>query len=124
MRLTRAEFEQAVRDALDTIPQRFHEFLDRVVVDIADRPDTQTLRELEVDDPADLLGAYFGTPLTDRGVEDAPNLPDRIVIYQRNVEAAAESYEELVEEIATTVLHEIGHHFGLDEDELEDLGYG
>jgi len=124
VRLTRAEFEQAVRDALDTIPQRFHEFLDRVVVDIADRPDTQTLRELEVDDPADLLGAYFGTPLTDRGVEDAPNLPDRIVIYQRNVEAAAESYEELVEEIATTVLHEIGHHFGLDEDELEDLGYG
>ena len=68
------------------------------------------------------LGA-FGVPLTQRGVDDLYRLPERIVIFQRDLERASPSREEIAQEVRTTVLHEIAHHFGMDEDQLEDLGY-
>ena len=76
-----------------------------------------------VDDPTELLGLYHGTPLTERSIEEGFSMPDRIVLYQRNIEDMCETKDEVIEEIRTTVLHEIGHHFGLDEDDLEELGY-
>ena len=86
-------------------------------------PSSEDLEEMGIDDPAELLGLYHGTPLTERSVEFAGALPDRITIYQRNIERICRSRREIVEEIRTTVLHEIGHHFGLDEDDLFDVGY-
>lgn len=123
MHLSPADFEKAVHEALDGLPAEFRTQLDAIAVDVEDRPTAETARSLDV--PRDeLLGAYFGTPLTDRGVEDGPQLPDRIVLYQRNLEAMCRTRAELVHEIGVTVLHELGHHFGLDEDELEEHGFG
>jgi len=76
-----------------------------------------------VDDPRDLLGLYHGTPLTERSLEHGVQLPDRIVIYQRNIERMCRSRSQILREVRKTVFHEIGHHFGLDEDDLAELGY-
>lgn len=110
--------------ALREIPPAFAEFMQRLVIDIEQSPDEAVLAGLDINDPTELLGLYQGTPLTDRSVEQVPAMPDRVIIYQRNIEAACNSHEELIAEIRATVLHEVGHHFGLDEDELESLGYG
>ncbi|MCH7892312.1 MAG: metallopeptidase family protein [Gemmatimonadetes bacterium] len=77
----------------------------------------------EHDVPDDLLGLYAGIPLEDKGLAGDQVLPDRIYIFRDNLVKMCESREELIAEIRVTVLHEIGHHFGLDEDRLEALGY-
>ena len=123
-RMSRREFEQAVREALQSVPQEFAPYLEQVIVEVEDAPTAEEARSVGVDDPGELLGLYHGTPLTERSVESLPALPDRVVIYQRNLEQFCETREELLDEIQATVLHEIGHHFGLDEEELDDLGYG
>jgi predicted Zn-dependent protease with MMP-like domain len=123
MRMTNEQFDEAIREAMASIPAHVLNYLENVVIDVEGRPTPETARELGVEDPREVFGAYFGTPLTSRSVEDAPPA-DRIVIYKQNVEEACASRSEIVEEIAVTVLHEIGHHFGLDEDDLDDLGYG
>ncbi len=115
------EFDRAVQAALDEIPPEFQPYLENVIVEVRRRPD-QALMEAE-DVPDDLLGLYLGTPLEDKGVEGGSLLPDRILIFRDNLCEMCESYEELIEEIRITVLHEVGHHFGLDEDRLEELGY-
>lgn len=124
MRVSRSEFEGLVRKALEQVPPDFARFLERVIVDIEDAPDAAACRDMELDDPSEIFGIYQGVPLTEWSVDNVERLPDRIVIYQSNLEQACRSREELVEEIRLTVLHEIGHHFGLDEDDLDDLGYG
>lgn len=124
MRMSVEQFQSAVAEALATVPETFRPYLENVVVDVELMPDAAMLREMEMDDADDLLGVYLGTPLTDRSVEAPVPLPDRIVIFQRNLEAMCRNRRELVEEIRLTVLHELGHHFGLDEDELDELGYG
>ncbi len=123
MRLSEEQFAALVEKALSDLPDRFRELLQGVVVDVEPMPDRRTCREMEEDDPRELLGLYQGTPLTERGVEYDGGLPDRIVIYQRNIERLCRSPREIIEQVRTTVLHEVGHHFGLDEDELEELGY-
>ncbi len=99
------------------------EHLKDVAIDIEPLPDEQTCRDAGVEDPADLLGLYHGIPLTERSVTDSGELPAHIVIYQRNVEDVCETVEDVVAEVRITVLHEIGHHLGLDEKDLEALGY-
>jgi predicted Zn-dependent protease with MMP-like domain len=123
MRLSRAEFERLVERALAEIPEPFASRLAEVAIDVEPMPDARTCREMDVDDPTELLGLYFGVPLTERTLDDPPAMGDRITLYQRNIERDCESWEEVVEEIRTTVLHEVGHHFGLDEDDLTELGY-
>jgi len=123
MRVSAEEFEQIVDDAIQSIPEGFHHYLQDVAVDIEDMPDAETCRQMKVRDPRELLGVYLGTPLTERHVEDSGRLPDRIVIYQRNIERICRTRRQMVDEIVRTVLHEVGHHFGLDERQLRDLGY-
>ena len=114
--MTREDFEDAVRDALDEIPEELAEQMDNVVVLVEDDP--------PADDP-ELLGLYEGIPLTERGDAWAAGaLPDRITIYRRPTLALCESRDEVVDEVAVTVVHEIAHHFGIDEDTLHDLGWG
>jgi predicted Zn-dependent protease with MMP-like domain len=117
-----AEFDQAVQAALDDVPDDFRTYLENVMIEVRPRPDAALLEEYEETD--DLLGLYVGVPLEEKGPERAPTpLPDRILIFRDNLCAMCATWEELVEEIRVTVLHEIGHHFGLDEDRLAELGY-
>jgi predicted Zn-dependent protease with MMP-like domain len=116
------DFDQAVEQALADIPDEFRPYLENVLVEVRDRPDPGLLREYDV--PDDLLGLYVGVPLEDKGPDRAPTpMPDRVLIFRENLCQMCESRDELIDEIRITVLHEIGHHFGLDEDRLEELGY-
>ena len=120
--VTDPEFDQAVQAALDEIPAEFRPYLENVMVEVRPRPDAALLKEYEETD--DLLGLYVGVPLEDKGPERTGSpLPDRILIFRDNLCALCETPRELIEEIRITVLHEIGHHFGLDEDRLAELGY-
>ena len=117
-----AEFDRAVEQALAAVPKEFQPYLENVVVEVRGRPDRKLMRAEDV--PDDILGLYVGIPLEEKGPEMAPSpLPDRILIFRDNLCEMCESWDELVDEIRITVLHEIGHHFGLDEDRLEELGY-
>lgn len=114
--MTREDFEDAVRDALDEIPPELARLVDNVVVLVEDHAPP--------DDP-ELLGLYEGTPLTERGEWwAAGSLPDRITIFRLPTLAICEDRDEVVEEVAVTVVHEVAHHFGIDDDRLHELGWG
>ena len=120
-----ARFERLVARALDRLPPDFHDHLENVSVVIEEEPDPELLEEMGMnpDDPEDtLFGIYEGVPLTERR-HDEVLLPDQITIFRRPLLDWAESEDEIVEEVRITVLHEIGHFFGMDEDHLEELGY-
>ncbi len=111
----REEFEGLVSDALDGIPAKLLEAMSNVVVLVEDEP------------PADmpfLLGLYHGTPLTERGSWYAGVLPDRITIYRRPILSICRSRAQVVEQVRITVVHEVAHHFGIDDRRLHELGYG
>jgi predicted Zn-dependent protease with MMP-like domain len=117
-----ADFDRAVEEALAAVPEEFQPYLENVVVEVRQRPDAELMREYDV--PEDLLGLYVGVPLEEKGPELAPTpLPDRILIFRDNLCEMCTDREELVDEIRITLLHEIGHHFGLDEERLGELGY-
>lgn len=117
-----ADFDRAVEQALTEVPDEFQPYLENVVIEVRGRPDRALMREHDI--PDDVLGFYVGVPLEDKGIDALPlPLPDRILIFRDNLCEMCESWDELVDEIRITVLHEIGHHFGLDEDRLEELGY-
>jgi len=111
---SRAEFEELVSDALDTIPAELVSAMDNVVVLV----DGQ-----HPDDP-DLLGLYEGIALTERASDYGGVLPDRITIFQDAILDVCADRDEVVREVAVTVVHEIAHHFGIDEATLHDLGWG
>lgn len=120
IRISNAEFDRAVESALDSVPDEFRPYLENVIIEVRDAPDAAFQREYEV--PDDTLGFYVGSPLSERG-DHLPELPDRILIFRGNLCEMCDSRRELIDEIRITVLHEIGHHFGLDEERLEELGY-
>ncbi len=112
--MSREEFEAAVADALDEIPPELAAQMDNVVVLVEDDPPPGE----------DLLGLYEGTPLTERTMSWATgSLPDRITIYRNPTLAICDEPEDVVEEVAITVVHEIAHHFGIDDDRLHELGW-
>lgn len=123
MHLSDEDFELVVEDAISSIPEGFSRYMEDLAVDIEEMPDETTCKEMRVRDPRGLLGLYRGTPLTKRHVDDTYRYPERIIIYQRNIERICRSREQMVDQIRKTVLHEIGHHFGLSERQLRDLGY-
>lgn len=114
------DFEAAVSDALDLIPPDIARTMDNVAVFIED---DYTPRPGEDPDTV-LLGLYEGVPLTERDSWwDAGSLPDRITIYRQPILDICSSREDVVEEVAVTVVHEIAHHFGIDDDRLHELGW-
>ena len=117
--LSERRFRELVAEALDTLPPEWGELLDNIAVVVEDEPSAEELRELGMDpeEGDELLGLYQGTPLGERGFEYG-GLPDRVVIYRGPISRIARSRREVVEQVRETVLHELGHHFGLEEDDL------
>jgi len=113
--MSQERFEELVGDALDTVPAELANLMDNVVVLVEDEP--------PADDP-ELLGFYDGTPLTERDTRYAGVVPDRIMIFRNPTLRMCEDEDEVVEEVRVTVVHEIAHHFGIEDDRLHDLGYG
>jgi len=113
IRVDDERFESLVVDALDEIPDELAALMDNVVVVVEDDPD----------EPG-LLGLYEGTPLTERDTYGGMELPDRITIYRNPICAACDSEDDVVDEVLTTVVHEVAHHFGIDDDVLHELGWG
>ena len=122
--VSKAEFARYVEQALAELPEPFASHIEQITVEIKDRPTRQQLRSVGLDPNELLFGLYQGVAMPDRSVEHSGVLPDRILIFQEDHEIACDSPAQLVEEIRTTVLHEIGHHFGMDEDDLDEVGYG
>jgi predicted Zn-dependent protease with MMP-like domain len=122
--VSRSQFADLVERALAELPPQFAEFLEEVPVEIRDRSTAAQRRRAGVERDALLLGLYQGVPRTQRSVEHSGVAPDVIYIFQQDVELASDGEQDLMKQVRTTVLHEIGHHFGLDEEDLDELGYG
>lgn len=122
--ISEEEFEEAVGDALDLVPPELMNAVDNVVFLIEEEPTEEQMVGTElVDGKPGLLGLYEGTALTDRDDGWSGALPDTIFIFRGPLSRLCESRQELIEEIAITVIHEIAHHFGIDDDRLHDLGW-
>lgn len=119
----REYFSRCVREVLDKLPSRFREAAQKVEIIVEDEPNSALLAEVDPDSDEPLLGLYVGTPLPERSLGEAPDLPDRIYVFRRPLERACGSRKELDEQIRITVLHELAHYFGFDEEHLEEIGY-
>jgi predicted Zn-dependent protease with MMP-like domain len=123
--MTRREFERIVDEAVRTLPESFREKIENVVFRVAESPNRRQSRSQDVGgrEPS-LYGLYEGIPRTERGVEESFREPDRITIFKRSIERDHKSRAAMVKCIQETVLHEVGHYFGLDDNQLDQLGYG
>ena len=149
-RMTDEEFESAIEDALDTIPERFLKALENIEIVMQDEPDEEQLASVDgsawdeepgwddegdrgegdetadggvCDGPGELFGLYEGIALPERGDYGWCEVPDVITIFKGPHERAFDTREQVVKEIGKTVIHEIGHYFGLDDDKLYEMGY-
>ncbi len=113
-----------VERALRELTEPHARMLEEVRLEIADRPSPQQLLSARVQPNGLLLGLYQGRPRTQRSVWDSGSLPDVIWIFQEPIQAVCNSEIQLIQQVRTTVLHEIGHHFGMSESDLTELGYG
>jgi predicted Zn-dependent protease with MMP-like domain len=122
--VSKAHFCELVERALAGLPEKFAAFLEEVPVEVLDRSTPRFRNSAGLGRNGLLLGLYRGRPLTQRSVEHSGAMPDVIYIFQQDVELASADEAQLIEQVRTTVLHEIGHLFGLEEQDLEELGYG
>ena len=122
--VSKAKFAELVERALAELPPQFADALEEMSLEIRDRPTREMLKSLGLGRNDLLLGLYQGVNILNRSVEHSGRLPDVIYIFQEDCELACNSEDDLVREVRKTVLHELGHHFGLDEDDLDRLGYG
>ena len=123
MRLSPSEFEKLVAEGLKLIPDEFRPFLDNVQVVVEEEPGAELLEKMCVPPDETLFGLYTGTPLTQRSIEYS-GLPDCITIFRRPFLEEFDNPGEIRREVARTVLHEVAHHFGIDENRLAELGWG
>ncbi|MBQ1074011.1 metallopeptidase family protein [Micromonospora sp. C31] len=114
MEMSRERFEELVGDALDEVPEELLALMSNVVILVEEDPPPGE----------DLLGLYEGHALTERGWDYAGVLPDRILIYRNPILRICDGDEDVVDEVAVTVVHEIAHHFGIDDARLHELGWG
>jgi predicted Zn-dependent protease with MMP-like domain len=119
--MTRERFTELVEQALREIPRRFRAAMTNVAVIVEDEPPPQILEEMEIEPPDSLFGLYQGTPLPERSWNYGNTLPDRISIYQGPIEEACDDEDEIRECVVETVIHEFGHYFGMDEDQIEEI---
>ena len=119
--MQRERFESLVADALASIPRTFRDAMKNIAIVVEDEPSRELLREMGIRPPDTLLGLYSGTPLTERSWDFGNRLPDRIQIFQGPHERDAEDDEDLVVAIGETLIHEIGHYFGMSEEQIEEI---
>jgi predicted Zn-dependent protease with MMP-like domain len=120
----RTTFDRLVAQAIASLPEHYRRTVEEdVAVRVADRPTPDQLRELGMDEQELLLGLYEGVALPDQAVEGPPALPPVIWLFREDIEDASEDEQQLIEEVRVTLLHELGHHFGLDEEDLAAVGY-
>ena len=119
-RVDRDTFEQFAEEALDGLPLALRDRMSNVEIFVEDLPGEEAAAHGR---SGHLLGLYHGIPLTERGEAYWGVMPDRIFLYQRNIENACRSLEELRDLVHTTVIHEVAHHFGIDDDRLDELGW-
>jgi predicted Zn-dependent protease with MMP-like domain len=122
--MLRSQFEQILLQALDQIPPRFRDAVQNLDIEVRWRPSPEERSHAGLHPDHTLLGLYLGVPLPERSSSYTFTLPDKIVIYQEPHELACETEEELVEQVRKTLLHEIGHYLGIEEDRLGELGLG
>ncbi|HZZ72513.1 MAG TPA: metallopeptidase family protein [Pirellulales bacterium] len=126
----RDQFDAELEQVLAELPESIRRLLDEVPLYVEDRPSPAVLRDLRVDNPATLCGLYSGVPLTEPASREFRRTPDAISIYRAGIMNAATDAQgrigaaELRRQIRITILHEMGHHHGLSEADLRDLGYG
>jgi predicted Zn-dependent protease with MMP-like domain len=117
----RKQFEGLVAEALASIPRRFKKAMKNIAIVVEDEPPAELLEEMEIEPPDTLLGLYQGTPLTERGWGHGNALPDRVLIFQGPHERDADDEDDLVVAIGETLIHEIGHYFGMSEEQIEEI---
>jgi predicted Zn-dependent protease with MMP-like domain len=119
--MTRARFERLVAEAVTLIPKRFRREMNNLALVVEDEPSEELLEEMEIEPPDSLYGLYQGTPLPERSWAFGNALPDRITIYQRPIEEDCEDEDEVRAVIGETLIHEVGHYFGMSEEEIEEI---
>jgi predicted Zn-dependent protease with MMP-like domain len=119
--MKRNDFLQLVNEALATIPERFRDAMQNIAVVVEDEPSVEQLHEVGIEPPDTLLGLYEGTPLTERQWADGNRLPDKVTLFQGPIEDSSADENDVVVAIGETLIHEIGHYFGLSEEEIEEI---
>lgn len=128
--VTRDRFDRLLEEVLDELPDYIHELIEQVPIHVEDYPSEEVMRTTGARRRDQLCGLFTGIPITERSILHSGNLPNVVTIYREGIlKAARQNYgrltdDTLFEEIRITVLHELAHHHGLDEDELDELGYG
>lgn len=118
--MTREEFRELVEEAIDSIPERFARQVRNVGFVIEDEPSEDLLDEMEMEPDDTLLGLYQGTPLTERGWDHGNQLPDRITLFQFPIEDDGDgSDDDIIDAIGETLIHELGHYFGMTEEQID-----
>jgi predicted Zn-dependent protease with MMP-like domain len=124
MRMRRRRFETLVRAALATLPPELRRVIDNLEIVVEDWPSDADLADAGVPAGETLFGLYVGIPLTERTSSYGLVLPDKIIIFQGPLEDWCQTHDELVNEVRTTVVHEVAHHFGISDARLRELGWG
>jgi len=119
--MTREAFSRLVEEALQDIPRRFREEIKNVAIVVEDEPSPELMAEMEIEPPDSLYGLYQGTPLPERSWTHGNALPDRVTLFQRTIEEDAEDLEDMIVSIAETLIHELGHYFGMSEEQIEEI---
>jgi predicted Zn-dependent protease with MMP-like domain len=122
IRLRCDDFVDLVGCCYAQLPPAILSYLENLDIVVEDWPSDLVMAETHVQHPGDLLGLYSGVPRLERG-DDIPSLPDKITLFQRPIEAICQSREEVGLEVMKTLRHEVGHYLGMDEEDLERLGY-
>jgi predicted Zn-dependent protease with MMP-like domain len=119
--MTREQFQRLVVEAVALIPKRFRREMKNLAVVVEDEPTPALLAEMEIEPPDSLFGLYQGVPLPERTWAFGNTLPDRITLYQRPIEEDCEDEDDVRAVIGETLIHEVGHYFGLSEEEIEEI---
>lgn len=123
MQLSHREFHDLVRRAYDELPGEIMASIENVAILVEDWPTWEDLQDAGIERRDQLFGLYKGVPLPERG-EFVPMLPDSITLFKRPIELVCVNWEDVVREVRTTLLHEVGHYMGFGEEDLEEMGYG
>lgn len=123
IRVTEDEFQEIMESSMESVPEIFKQKLDNIVFIVEDYPSNSDLSRLGMNDRRQLLGLYSGVPYTHRNTWYAGTMPDRIILFQKNIEMLCNTKEELSRKIQEVVIHEIAHYFGMSDKEIRKAGY-